>query len=950
MYFGHLKRRFFLRLVVVACLALFFVACSEIYSDSAGSLLKADYSEVRIGKDSLANDLVRLYAKGAYTLLGTDDTLAKANERVKMKVVFDYDFSIGKSEVSCAEFNKFVKKKNSGLKKKQKCSSDDMPATNVTYFDAVLLANAKSVAKGLDTAYSYTHAIYSDDGNCENLEGLIYRIESNGYRLPNEAEWVLAASQGWNPENAWNASNSKYKAHKVCQKSENDLGLCDMPGNVMEWTNDWMGLFLDTTLHNFLGASEKKGVGERVIKGGSFRNAPSAINLYSRGDVYTVTSSTMADYVGVRLARGSIADPTWLNHQGKAENANIYVVASSSTLKKVTRVQKMKLAFRNDVSGNLSFVDYSQGVLKVVEINDTIDVYHPDISPDGRLVAFCTGIEGVKGPSKVFVRKLDEMGSDLVQLKVEKASIPRWRVNSDGDTVIVYVTDSGNNKDEAAWRSGSTWQVKFENGKFGEPEKLFDGSFHGGLSYDGKMALTGSQLLRSRKWSETGAEDSLWYNGEQACNASLSRRADKSSLFLDFASKTGSAFVGESYSPHERLFFADSNGNLVRAIAAPKGYTFDHTEWASNYARYYQNEVVVATLANANGLHSGIVMLNLADSSLIELVNGTELWHPSFWIGAYQPMGDTLSVDLDSIGIYLNSADDDNASIMMRYKMELLWKYKNVVKVAVIGSSRSMYSISPSYFVAEHSTVNFSHAPNSIYASRDFYLNYLDAHLINLNYLVVSLDIDFWNKIDGPKGDNFFAKKYKRYPGYVYDENHNYWKDALPQQIYRYTKNAVGIDSSVSRIYLEDRGRYIANGCNSWGGKTPGIEGDTTLFDNHSEYVENSLKALDTIIRVAANRDVTVIGVIFPQSPAYKKTGAFGRYGMRRSYAKKVIAQIDSLTLKYSNFVFWDKNKMGNHEFTDNFATDYDHLCFDGAILLSVQLDSLIKTLDKRRK
>jgi uncharacterized protein (TIGR02171 family) len=933
---------------VLSVLALFLVSCSDVYTDAAGNLLPDEFSSVGFGQDSLDKDMVRIYAKGAHATLGTDDSTVKVNERTKMRVEFDYDFSIGKHEVTCGEFNKFVGAKKSALKNRVACKSSKLPATEITYFDAVLFANAKSVSMGLDTAYTYLKAIYDDDGVCINLEGLVFRSETDGFRLPNEAEWALAAIQGWNPSESWNASNSKYRTHEVCGKKKNDLGLCDMAGNVVEWVNDWMGPLRDTTVNDFMGASERNGLGERVIKGGGYKNQKENINLYTRGDVYTVTSATKAAYVGMRLARGRIPSPEWLDASGKVAVSKTFLVANSSTLRKVVNMDKMKLVFRDDLTGHLNFIDYSKGVIGLTEIKDSLDAYHPDISPDGSKVAFCTGLEGVSGASSVYVRNLDAKGSNLVKLDVANASIPRWYVMPDGDTVIVYVTDSGNNKNESQWRSKSTWKVKFEKGKFGKPEKLFDGAYHGGVFTDGSFAVTGSQLLRVR----ASDKDSVWYNGEQACNVSLSRERSKKVLFLDFGSKTGKEFVGKKYGEHERLFVMNLDGQLVNSFAAPKGFSFDHTEWVLNYSNEVAKEIAVATLANANGMHSKVVLLNMADSSLTELVSGVELWHPSLWITSSMSKKNTATLDPDSAGVYLNSPDDPVSAVMLRYKMELLWRYRNAARVAIMGSSRPLYGVSPLFFDADHFAVNLSHSPNSIYAIRDYYLNYVDPHFYNLNYLIISLDIDFWNKKDDSfKDDNFFAGEYKRYPGYVYDKNHNYWKDNNPQSLYKFTKDAPVDDTLARRVFSAERGRYLANGCGKkgWGGKNPEIEQDTTMFDDNPELIDNSMAALDSIIRVAANRNVTVIGIIFPQSPAYKKTGAFGRYGMRRSLAKKVIQRIEDLTHTYSNFVFWDSNKMGDHKYGDKYATDYDHLCHEGTILFSVQVDSLVRAIEKKK-
>jgi len=41
-----------------------------------------------------------------------------------------------------------------------------------------------------------------------------------------------------------------------------------------------------------------------------------------------------------------------------------------------------------------------------------------------------------------------------------------------------------------------------------------------------------------------------------------------------------------------------------------------------------------------------------------------------------------------------------------------------------------------------------------------------------------------------------------------------------------------------------------------------------------------------------------------------------------------------------------DENKMGNHDYTDEMAFDYDHLSVIGATQLSSRLDSLLHTLE----
>ena len=96
------------------------------------------------------------------------------------------------------------------------------------------------------------------------------------------------------------------------------------------------------------------------------------------------------------------------------------------------------------------------------------------------------------------------------------------------------------------------------------------------------------------------------------------------------------------------------------------------------------------------------------------------------------------------------------------------------------------------------------------------------------------------------------------------------------------------------------------------------MEHDSTYFDGRMYLIENSLEALKSIIEMSLNRNIYVVGMIFPQNPRFKETGAFGRYGMRRSLAESLIKQFQEYEKVYSNFVLLDENKMGNHDYSDD--------------------------------
>ena len=875
-------------------------------------------------EDSLAG-MLRIKAVGETVLLGTNEVTAKVNERPSMKARFDYDFSMGRTEVTCAEFNDLMTAKGLSLS----CEAS-VPATNITYYDAVLFANERSKSEGFDTAYTYSRAVFDSEGHCTNLEGFAYRPEEDAYRLPTEAEWILVAKANWNVSGAWTSENSDYKLHPVCEKADSSSQVCDIAGNAMEWVNDWLGKFRDTTVTNFVGAPDGGALGQRIVKGGSYRNSAESITLYSRGDVYMVTSSTRADYVGFRLAFGAIPGATWMGNDGKASSSRVVPLTSSATMRFLFQTYRVKLAFRDDKSGNLAYIDYSSGNLSVYEIEDTLEVYHPEISPDGKYVAFCTGLEGVSGKSDIYVRDLNAAGSNLVKLEVEAAAIPRWRVLESGETVIVYVTDAGNNKEETAFKSASTWQVPFANGKFGKPQKLFDGAYHGGISEDNTLAVTGAKLLRARVFGR----DTIWYGGEQACNASLAKDRSKRTLFLDFGGKTGREYAGVNYGTHERLLVVDSVGNLVQTLAAPAGYSYDHSEWVSN------GNFAVATLTNANGAHTKIVLVNLTDGSLVELVEGDELWHPTLWISEIQSSADTSVgehlFEPDSAGVYFVEGQDWPHEAL-GYKMNLMWKYANQVEILCVGSSRTEDGIVANK-IQSGFALNMGHSGNDMNASLFVAENYGVNHLKKLKTIVVSLDFDLWQN-ETAFSDYLFLNT----PGYIYDKNHSFWKNEDMADFSQIVEAVSPFSMEAINAYGKSRG-WLENESVEWG--TPLVESDSNWSLTNTNSLDWNLDRLENFVKEMDRLQINVVGVIFPQNPRYRETGSWGRYGPQRSAAEKYIESVQALAGRISRFKVLDENRNGNHDYIDQMALNTDHLSIKGAEQLTARLDSLLNTLE----
>ncbi|MEO5365184.1 MAG: SUMF1/EgtB/PvdO family nonheme iron enzyme [Magnetococcus sp. WYHC-3] len=105
------------------------------------------------------------------------------------------------------------------------------------------------------------------------------------YRLPWEAEWEYACRSGGRDETycgsmsaegvAWFGENSDMHTHPVGALQANGLGLHDMTGNVMEWVGDWFqpDYYADSPENNPR-LEVRDGSTTRVVRGGSWRNAP----------------------------------------------------------------------------------------------------------------------------------------------------------------------------------------------------------------------------------------------------------------------------------------------------------------------------------------------------------------------------------------------------------------------------------------------------------------------------------------------------------------------------------------------------------------------------------------------------------------------------------------------------------------------------------------------------
>jgi formylglycine-generating enzyme required for sulfatase activity len=173
------------------------------------------------------------------------------------------------------------------------------PVECVTWYDALEFCNKLSEKEGLDKVYTFNGTIIR--GNFENKQivntsglTITQNISANGYRLPTEAQWEYAAkggngspgsyaypgsdnlgAVGWYDRNSGDTSltgsayDNSRKTHEVGKKTENDLKIHDMSGNVQEWCWDWYA-----NTYTGLGTSNPTGVSsgvDRVVRGEGYK-------------------------------------------------------------------------------------------------------------------------------------------------------------------------------------------------------------------------------------------------------------------------------------------------------------------------------------------------------------------------------------------------------------------------------------------------------------------------------------------------------------------------------------------------------------------------------------------------------------------------------------------------------------------------------------------------------
>jgi len=295
-------------IMLLLSLAISLMAAKLNINSNSGSPVVIEFSQIHkmeIITDNTSTALIKIDG-GIFTMGQEGLTSAMPLHQVTLS-----PFYIGRHEVSQQEWTAIMTTNPSGFS-----GNLDHPVEKVRFYDVLVFCNLKSMAENLTPCYTINNSTNPVDWGTVPAttdafwNAVVCNWNTNGYRLPTEAEWEFAARGGnksmdylYSGSNnlgsvAWYSDNSGNITHKKGTKNANELGLMDMSGNVIEWV--W-----DRYAPTYSAAEQTNPTGAqtgpyRVGRGGGY-------NVLANGCSYGWRNWLRPDfknnYLGFRLAR-----------------------------------------------------------------------------------------------------------------------------------------------------------------------------------------------------------------------------------------------------------------------------------------------------------------------------------------------------------------------------------------------------------------------------------------------------------------------------------------------------------------------------------------------------------------------------------------------------------------------------------------------------------------------
>jgi formylglycine-generating enzyme required for sulfatase activity len=224
-----------------------------------------------------------------------------------------HDFAVSSEHVTVEQFMQFSKETGREYKfTEEHTPTKDCPAIDMSWYEAAEYCNWLSKREGIGEA----QWCYEPNKDGKYVEGMKIKagyLGLKGYRLPTEVEWEYACRAGsmvgygfGEPvelleKYGWFVVNSLDKAHPCGMLKPNDLGLFDMHGNVLQWTQSVENYYSNKAVDKEDDSGELvAGASSRVSRGGCWflvaRNFRAASRFENPPD-YRIGS------IGFRLAR-----------------------------------------------------------------------------------------------------------------------------------------------------------------------------------------------------------------------------------------------------------------------------------------------------------------------------------------------------------------------------------------------------------------------------------------------------------------------------------------------------------------------------------------------------------------------------------------------------------------------------------------------------------------------